>query len=66
LRSTLGWETATAIAAGTAPTAGTNIGIAAIGSLNLAGPARIDIVYVETTGTTDTPLLSNVTVKVIN
>ena len=47
-------------------TFGPNITTAAVGSLNLAAPARIDIVFVETTSTVDTPLLQNVTVQVLN
>lgn len=66
LRATTGFMTATAIAAGTAPIAGTNIAIAAIGSLNLAEDAVIDIVYTQTTGTTPTPQLVNVTIQAVN
>jgi stage V sporulation protein SpoVS len=66
LRATTGFLTATAIAAGTAPIAGTNIANAAVGSLNLAENARIDVVYTQTTGSTPTPQLTNLTVQVLN
>lgn len=52
--------------AGANPFFGVNNKIAAVGSLNLADPARVDIVYVETTATTDTPQLMNLTVEVVN
>ncbi len=63
-----GWLTAsygaaTTVAAATGPT----IGAAAVGSLNLASEARIDVVYLHTTGTDGaTPILQDLTVEVVN
>lgn len=63
-----GWLTqsygsATTIAAATGPT----IGAAAVGSLNLAGEARIDVVYLHTTGTDGAGvILQDLTLEVLN
>lgn len=47
--------------------AGTDAQLAAVGSLNLANAARINVTYTHTTGTDGTaPKLSSLTVKVIN
>lgn len=55
--------TATAVGWGSAPT----IGAATVGSLNLAGEARIDIDYIHTTGTDGAaPTLTDLTVEVVN
>lgn len=55
--------TATAVGWGNAPT----IGAATVGSLNLAGEARIDIDYIHTTGTDGAaPTLTDLTVEVVN
>jgi hypothetical protein len=52
--------------AGTTPTTGPNIVTATVGSLNLALAARLELVYVETTGTADTPQLTNLIVTPVN
>lgn len=52
--------------AGTTPTTGPNIVTATVGSLNLALAARLELVYVETTGAADTPQLTNLTVTLLN
>jgi len=55
--------TATAVGWGNAPT----VGAAAVGSLNLAGEARIDITYLHTTGTDGAaPTLTDLTLEVLN
>lgn len=55
------------VAAGAAPVAGPTISAAAVASLNLALDARLDLVYVHTTGTDSAGLLvQDVTVKVVN
>jgi hypothetical protein len=55
--------TATATGWGNAPT----IGAATVGSLNLAGEARIDIDYIHTTGTDGAaPTLTDLTFEVLN
>lgn len=47
--------------------AGPTIGAAAVGSLNLAGEARIHVVYLHTTGTDGaTPILQDLTVESVN
>jgi hypothetical protein len=61
-----GWIAEGQVAAGTIHFMEPNITTAAVGSLNLAESARIDIVFVETTSTVDTPQLQNVTVTVLN
>lgn len=66
LFATNGWLIESAIGAGTAPAAAPNIATAAIASLNLAENADIEIVFVETTGTTATPKLVDLSVKVLN
>ena len=60
---TASYGAATTVAAATGPT----IGAAAVGSLNLAGEARIDVVYLHTTGTDGaTPILQDLTAEVVN
>lgn len=55
--------TATAVGWGTAPT----VAAATVGSLNLAGEARVQIVYLHTTGTDGAvPTLTDLTVEVVN
>ena len=63
---TNGYISISQVAAGTTPFTAPNIVAATTGSLNLAEDARIDIVFVETTATTDTPQLLNATVTVLN
>jgi len=66
IQAPLGWMSESQTAAGTINAMATNNTAAAVGSLNLAESARIDIVFVETTSTVDTPKLQNLTVTVIN
>jgi hypothetical protein len=66
LRATNGFLGVAGSSAGANPFFGINNTVAAIGSLNLAENAQIDIVYVETTATTDTPILTNLTVQVLD
>lgn len=66
LRALDGFVGVAGSSAGANPFFGVNNTVAAVGSLNLAEDAVIDIVYVETTATTDTPLLTNLTVQVLN
>lgn len=66
IRATNGWYGVAGSSAGANPFFGINNTVAAVGSLNLAESAVIDIVFVATTGTTDTPILTNVTVEVLN
>jgi hypothetical protein len=66
LQATDGFLGLAGSSAGANPFFGVNTAVAAVGSLNLADPARIDIVYVETTASTDTPQLTNLTVEVVN
>lgn len=66
IQAPFGWIAEGQIAAGTIHFMEPNITIAAVGSLNLADPARIDVVFVETTSTVDTPKLQNLTVTVLN
>ena len=61
-----GWLSEGQVAAGTIHALAPNITTAAVGSLNLAENARMEIVFVETTSTVDTPKLQNVTVQVLN
>ena len=61
-----GWIAEGQVAAGTIHFMEPNITTAAVGSLNLAESAQIDIVFVETTSSVDTPKLQNVTVEVLN
>jgi hypothetical protein len=48
------------------PFAGPNMTVAAVGSLNLAEAARLQVVMVQTTSTTAVPQLESLTVKVLN
>jgi hypothetical protein len=66
IQAPFGWIAEGQIAAGTIHFMEPNITIAAVGSLNLADAARIDVVFVETTSTVDTPQLQNLTVTVVN
>lgn len=66
IQAPFGWIAEGQIAAGTIHFMEPNITIAAVGSLNLAESARIDVVFVETTSTVDTPKLQNLTVTVLN
>jgi hypothetical protein len=43
-----------------------NMTVAAVGSLNLAGPARIQVIMVQTTSSSAVPKLMNLSVKVLN
>ncbi len=62
-----GWFDETQVAAGTIHVATTNILFAAVGSLNLALNAHIDIVYNHTTGTDGAGvLLTDATVQILN
>lgn len=62
-----GWFTETQVAAGTIHAASTNVLFAAVGSLNLALPANIEIVYNHTTGTDGAGvLLINPIFKILN
>ena len=61
-----GWDTFSQTAAGTIHFASTNNLFAAVGSLNLALPARIEIVYNHTTGTDGAGVvLLNPTIKIL-
>lgn len=63
----MGWLTHSQVAAGTLPVAAANSLFAAVGSLNLALPANLEIVYNHTTGTDGAGvLLINPTVKILN
>lgn len=66
IQSVDGWIAESQVAAGTIHVMSPNITTAAVGSLNLAESARLDIVFVETTSTVDTPQLQNVTVQILN
>lgn len=66
IQAPFGWLAEGQIAAGTIHFMEPNITIAAVGSLNLALASRIDVVFVETTSTVDTPRLQNLTVTVLN
>jgi hypothetical protein len=66
IQAPYGWIAEGQIAAGTIHFMEPNITIAAVGSLNLAENAQIDVVFVETTSTVDTPKLQNLTVTVLN
>lgn len=60
---TASYGTATTVSAATGPT----IGAAAVGSLNLAGEARIQVVYLHTTGTDGAGvILQDLTMEVLN
>ena len=48
------------------PAVGPNMTVAAVGSLNLAGPARLQVIMVQTTSSTAVPKLMNLSVKVLN
>jgi hypothetical protein len=48
------------------PFAGPNMTVAAVGSLNLAEAARIQVIMVQTTSSTAVPKLMNLTVRVLN
>lgn len=48
------------------PAAGPNMTVAAVGSLNLAGPARLHVVMVQTTSSTAVPQLISLTAKLLN
>jgi hypothetical protein len=63
----MGWLTEGQVAAGTIHTGATNILFAAVGSLNLALNAKLEVVYNHTTGTDGAGvLLINPTVKILN
>jgi hypothetical protein len=63
----MGWITTGQVAAGTVPVGGTNILFAAVGSLNLALNAKLEVVYNHTTGTDGAGvILLNPTVKILN
>ncbi len=63
----MGWLTEGQVAAGTIHTGATNILFAAVGSLNLALNAKLEVVYNHTTGTDGAGVvLLNPTVKVLN
>ena len=67
IQAPFGWIAEGQIAAGTIHFMEPNITIAAVGSLNLADAARIDVVFVANTpSTVDTPKLQNLTVTVLN
>jgi hypothetical protein len=56
-----------ALITGATPAAGpSNIGNAAVGSLNLANAARLQVIMVQTTSTTAVPQLENLTVQILN
>jgi hypothetical protein len=60
---TASYGAATTVSAATGPT----IGAAAVGSLNLAGEARVDVVYLHTTGADGAaPVLQDLTFTVLN
>lgn len=62
-----GWMTEAQVAAGTIHTGSTNVTFAAVGSLNLALHANIEVVYNHTTGTDGAGVvLINPTVKILN
>lgn len=48
------------------PFTGLNMTVTAVGSLNLAGPGRIQVVMVQTTSSTAVPALIDATVEVLN
>lgn len=63
----MGWMTTSQVAAGTVPVGSTNILFAAVGSLNLALNANLEVVYNHTTATDGAGvLLLNPTVKILN
>jgi hypothetical protein len=63
----MGWLTTGQVAAGTVPVGATNILFAAVGSLNLALNAKLEVVYNHTTGTDGAGvILINPTVKILN
>lgn len=63
----MGWLTQGQVAAGTVPVGATNILFAAVGSLNLALNAKLEVVYNHTTGTDGAGVvLINPTVKILN
>lgn len=63
----MGWLTTGQVAAGTVPVGATNILFAAVGSLNLALNAKLEVVYNHTTGTDGAGVvLVNPTVKILN
>ena len=68
IRATNGWLIESALNTGSTPAAGPNAinMTGAVGSLNLAQAARIQIVMVQTTSTTAVPQLLNLTVQVLN
>jgi hypothetical protein len=66
IQGTHGYIAEGQVAAGTIHFMEPNITTAAVGSLNLAENAQIDVVFVETTSTVDTPKLQNLTVTVLN
>ena len=51
---------------GPAASASNGAAIAAVGSLNLAAPARIQVIMVQTTSSTAVPKLFNLSVKLLN
>ena len=63
-----GYLIESALNTGATPAAGPSIiqAGAGVGSLNLAGPARLQIVMVQTTSSTAVPALQNLTVQVLN
>lgn len=62
-----GYLIESALTTGATPAAGpSNIGNAAVGSLNLAEAARIHIVMVQTTSSSAVPALENLTVQILN
>lgn len=63
----MGWFTESQVAAGTIHAASSNVLFAAVGSLNLALNANLEVVYNHTTGTDGAGvLLINPTVKILN
>lgn len=61
-----GWLIESALSSGSTPAAGPSITTAAVGSLNLAAPARLQVVMVQTTSSTAVPQLLNLTAQWIN
>lgn len=62
-----GWMDTTQVAAGTVPGSAANSLFAAVGSLNLALPANLEVVYNHTTGTDGAGvLLVNPTIRILN
>src|ERR1017187_6151245 len=62
-----GYLIESALTTGATPAAGpSNIGNAAVGSLNLAEAARLQVIMVQTTSSTAVPALENLTVQILN